>query len=403
MRLTDTKIRSLRAKNKQYKVNDGNSLFIVITPTNHKYWRYRYVLNKKEKLMALGVYPYITLSTARTKAMEAKVLLAQGIDPMEQRKVTKQEITHKQYISTVNTFENLAREWHTKTLNKWSKRHAARIIYSLEKYIFPWVGNRLISEIKPMELLILIRNIEHKGIIETAHRVLQRCGKVFKYAIITARAKVDPSAVLKGALEPVQTRHHASITDPIEIGKLLRAIDVYGGNHITKVMLKLAPLLFVRPGELRQMEWCEINFDTAEWRIPTTKMKMKSPHIVPLSKQSIHLLLQLKTLTGNSRYVFPNFHNSNKVLSQNTINHALRRLGYASSTMTAHGFRSMACTLLNEQGWNKDAIERQLAHSERNNVRAAYNYAQYLPERRQMMQEWADYLGSLSRQVMLAT
>lgn len=393
MKLTDTRVRTLKPKDKQYKVSDGKNLFLVIKPNGSKYWRFKYVFNNKEKLLALGVYPEVSIATARDRRNEAKEQLANDQDPS----FVKQIKQRAKKEAAANSFEAIGREWHSKFLSKWTKGHAQIIIGRLEKNIFPWIGNRPISEIKPIELLNLIRRIESRGAKETAHRVLQICGQIFRYAIVTVRAEVDPSAALKGALEPVNTKHHASITDPKEIGKLLAAIDNYQGYFVTKCALKLSYLLFVRPGELRQAEWSEINLDTAEWRIPAVKMKMKTLHIVPLSMQAINILRDLLPLTGSGKYVFPGVTYSNRPMSNNTVRGALRRLGYTNDEMTAHGFRSMACTLLNEQGWNRDAIERQLAHAERNNIRAAYNYAEYLPERRKMMQSWADYLGELTK------
>ncbi len=392
MKLTDVTIRNLKPREKQYKVSDGKNLFLLIKSTGAKYWRYRFFFANKEKVLAIGVYPEVTLSQARERRDEAKKQLVEGNDPSF-LKQTKQQAKKQ---SDQNSFEVIAREWHTKFLSKWTKDHAQLIIRRLEKDLFPWIGNRPISEVTSMELLRLMRRIEARGAKETAHRILQTCGQVFKYAIVTARAEIDPSAALKGALEPVQTQHYASITDPTQVGKLLRTIDDYQGFFVTKCALKLAPLVFVRPGELRKAEWSEINFDTAEWRIPATKMKMKSLHIVPLSRQALDVLRLLHPLTGDGKYLFPGVAKSARPMSENTINGALRRLGYTSNEITAHGFRAMASTLLNEQGWNRDAIERQLAHSERNNIRAAYNYAEYLPERRKMMQEWADYLEQLN-------
>lgn len=241
-----------------------------------------------------------------------------------------------------------------------------------------------------------MRRIESRGVLETAHRVLQQCGQVFRYAVATGRAERDPSTDLKGALPPVKVKHHASIVEPKLIGELLRAISRYSGSFITASALRFAPLVFARPGELRRAEWTEFDLDKAEWRIPASKMKMASTHIVPLSKQAMAIVEALKPVTGSGKYLFPSIRTATRPMSENTINAALRRLGYSGDEMTGHGFRSMASTLLNEQGWNRDAIERQLAHSERDGVRAAYNYAEYLPERREMMQAWADYLDELA-------
>ena len=298
-----------------------------------------------------------------------------------------------------NSFESVAREWHIKFSAKWTEDHKLRTLYRLEKDVFPWLGQRPISEITPPELLLVLRRIENRGAIETAHRIHQICGQVFRYAIATGKADRDSSADLRGAIPPVKKRHHASIINPKEIGDLLRAINGYNGYLVTKCALQLAPLLFVRPGELRHAEWSEFNFEAAEWRIPAHKMKMRTAHIVPLSTQAIAIFREVQALTGHAKYVFPSIRSPNRPMSNNAVLAALRRLGYTKDEMTGHGFRSMASTLLNEQGWNRDAIERQLAHSERNNIRAAYNYAEYLPERRKMMQHWADYLDQLTANV----
>ena len=281
-------------------------------------------------------------------------------------------------------------------LSKWTSNHAERILVRFKNDIFPWIGTRPISDIKAPELLNVIRRIESRNAIETAHRALQNCGQVFRYAIATGRAERDITYDLRGALQPVKSRHHASITDPKAIGALIRAISGYEGYFVTKCALRLAPLVFVRPGELRHAEWAEINFESNEWRIPAEKMKMREKHIVPLSKQVIAILQELKCLTGGGKYIFPSIRTPTRPMSEATVLGGLRRLGYTKEEMTGHGFRSMACTMLNEQGWNRDAIERQLAHAERNSIRAAYNYAEHLPERRKMMQAWADYLDSLA-------
>ncbi len=256
-------------------------------------------------------------------------------------------------------------------------------------------SDSLVAEVTAPELLSALHRVEKRGAIETAHRILQICSQVFRYAIATGRAERNVSVDLIGALAPVKKRHHASITDPVEVGKLLRIIDGYEGFFVTKCALQLAPLFFVRPGELRHAEWSEFDFEKAEWRIPAEKMKMREQHIVPLSTQAITILQELKALTGDGKYVFPSIRSSKRPMSENTVLGALRRLGYTADEMTGHGFRSLASTLLNENSWNRDAIERQLAHAERNNIRAAYNYAEYLPERRKMMQWWADYLDEL--------
>ena len=277
----------------------------------------------------------------------------------------------------------------------WAERHAFTVIRRLELNIFPWLGNRPVKLITAPELLSVLRKIEGRGAIETAHRIKQVCGQIFRYAIATGRAERDPSADLRGALASTKPKSMAAITDPKKIGGLLRAIDGYDGHITTKCALRLAPLVFVRPGELRHAEWTEIDLEKAEWKIPAHKMKMKLPHIVPLSRQAVEVLMEIKPITDDGRYIFPSLRSTVRPMSNNTVNAALRRMGYAKDEMTGHGFRAMASTILHEQGWPSDVIERQLAHSEGNSVKAAYNHAQHLPERRKMMQEWADYLDAL--------
>jgi len=297
--------------------------------------------------------------------------------------------------SWLRSFEAVAREWFAMFSPRWVEAHSSKIIRRLEVYIFPWLGTRPLKDIKALELLNTLRRIETKGAKETAHRALQICGRIMRYAVATGRAERDVSRDLMGALAPVKAQHRAAITEPTAVGVLLRTIDRYSGSFVTQCALRLAPLVFVRPGELRKAEWTEIDFDKQEWRIPAARMKMRAPHLVPLSKQAVAVLRELQPLTGDKRFVFPGSVGRDRSMSDNTVNVALRRLGYAKEEMTGHGFRAMASTLLNEQGWNRDAIERQLAHAERDGVRAAYNYAEHLPERRKMMQAWADYLDEL--------
>lgn len=387
--LTDSAIRNAKPKDKPYKLADGGGLYLLVTPKGGKWWRLDYRYNGKRKTLSMGVYPDVSLKSARDRRSEAKTQLADGIDPGEIRKATKAS------QSDANGFEAVAREWWGKREPTWSKTHSSRTILRLEKDVFPWIGARPIGEIEAPELLAVLRRIENRGALETAHRIHQSCGQIFRYAVATGRAQRDPSAALKGALPPTRQKHHASITDPKKIGELLRAVDGYEGTLITRCALQLAPLTFVRPGELRHAEWAEIDLDKAEWRIPGEKMKMRTVHIVPLSSQALKVLNEVKPLTGRGKYVFPGIRSNQRPMSENTVNTALRRLGYTKEEMTGHGFRSMASTILNEQGWHRDAIERQLARAERNSVRAAYNYAEHLPERIKMMQWWADYLDKL--------
>jgi integrase len=345
----------------------------------------------KEKRLSVGVYPDVSLKDARAKRDELRRLLANGIDPGQHRQLEKVRGVE----AAANSFEAVALEWLAKFDDSWTPGHAARIKRRLERDVFPWIGTRPISDITAPELLATLRRIENRGVLETAHRAMQNCGQVFRYAVATGRAERDPTGDLRGALPPTEQTHHASITEPKAIGELLRALTAYKGSLVTSCALRLAPLFFVRPGELRRAEWSEFNFEAAEWRIPGEKMKAGELHIVPLSAQAVAILRELHPLTGHGQFVFPGVRTNKRPMSENTVLAALRRMGYTTEQMTGHGFRSMASTLLNEQGWHRDAIERQLAHGERNKVRAAYNYAEHLPERRKMMQAWADYLDVL--------
>jgi integrase len=362
-------------------------MYLEVTPAGGKYWRMKYRFGGKEKRIAFGVYPDVSLAQARERCGQARKLLANGVDPGVVKQVSK--------AATENSFEAVAREWHIKFSPGWVTNHADKIIRRLEREVFPWLGSRPIGDVTAPELLAVLRRIETRGALDTAHRVHQNCGKVFRYAVATGRAQRDPSGDLRGAIPPAQEHHHPTITEPKRVGELLRAIAGYSGSYITRGALQLAPLVFVRPGELRKAEWSEFDLDKAEWRIPAHKMKMKAVHIVPLSTQAVLILRELHALTGTGRYVFTGARGDDRHMSENTVNAGLRRLGYAVGDMTGHGFRSMASTLLNEQGWNRDAIERQLAHAERDDIRAAYNYAEHLQERRKMMQAWADYLDRL--------
>lgn len=390
MKLTATTIKSAKPKEKPYKLFDGHGLYLEVRPNSSKRWRFKYLFEGKEKLISLGSYPLTTLKEARDKHFNKRKMLENGINPSEVRKEKKAE------KDNAHSFETVAKEWWNLTKSKWTTNHGYQIYRRLEMNVFPWVGDRNIKEITTPELLKVLRRIEARGAFEMAHRVKYNCSQVFSYAQRTGIVTQNICEPLKkDALSPVKKKHHASITDPKKVGGLLRALDSYEGHFITRCALKLAPLTFVRPGELRQAEWSEIDFEKKEWRIPAEKMKMRTIHIVPLSKQSIEVLEEIQPLTGRGKYVFPSTRSAVRPMSNNAVTGALRRMGYTSEEMTGHGFRSMASTLLNEQGYNWDAVERQLAHSERNSVRAAYNYADYIPERTKMMQEWADYLDGL--------
>lgn len=388
-KLTDTAVKNAKPKEKPYKLADASGMYLLVTPKGQKWWRLDFRLNGKRKTLSLGVYPDVKLKKARIRRQDAREAIADGVDPSDIRKKKKAA------LEGADTFKTVAEEWHKKYLPKWTPTYAEDINARLTKYVYPWLGNNTVDTITASDLLRVLRRVEEKGAHETAHKLRRHCGQIFRYAIVTGRADRDPSQDLKGALAPVKTRHFASIIEPEKIGQLLRAIGRCKGQIVTRCALKFAPLVFVRPGELRKAEWDEIDFDNAEWRIPAQKMKMDRPHIVPLSTQALEVLKELEPLTSNGRYVFPNVRTRHKPMSENTLNNALGNMGYSGDEMVAHGFRSMASTRLNEMGWNRDAIERQLAHVEGNAVRAAYNYAEHLDIRIQMMQAWADYLDAL--------
>jgi integrase len=397
MPLTDTAVRLAKPRPKAYKLFDGGGLYLEVNPAGGKWWRWKYRFAGKENRLSFGVYPEVGLKAARKKRDEARYQLGKGIDPGQARKAEKIS------IAGAESFEAISREWHAKFSSGWVASHGDRILRRLENDIFPWLGKRPIKEIKAPELLAVLRRIESRGAQETAHRAMQNCGQVFRYGVATGRAERDPTGDLRGALPPPKEKHHASIIEPRRVAELLRAIDSYRGFFATRCALQLAPLVFVRPGELRKAQWSEIEFDNEQWRIPAERMKMREQHIVPLSRQAVEILRELEPLTNRpmaSRpnapcYIFPSARTRERPMSNNAILAALRRMGYTKDEMTGHGFRSMASTLLHEQGWNHQVIERQLAHAERNAVSAAYNFAEHLPERRKMMQAWADYLDGL--------
>lgn len=392
MKLTTIQINKAKPAEKTQKLVDGKGLYLEVTPQGGKRWRHRYYFEGKEKLLSLGIYPEVSLKAARDRHFENRQKLANGINPSDVRKAEK--VSH----GGGDSFEAVAREWHAKHMHKWTESHGNSILKRLEQNIFPWLGTFATKSISPTQLLAVLRRMESRGALETAHRVRASCGQVLRYAIATGRAERDITQDIKEAIASPSHGHFASITDPEKVGELLRAIDSYEGTFIVKSALKMAPLVFVRPGELRRAEWSEINWEEKEWRIPAERMKARQQHIVPLSDQAIKILQELFPLTGcgaAAKYLFPSPRTLTRPMSDNAILSALRRMGFDKNEMSGHGFRHMASTLLNEQGWNRDAIERQLAHAERNSVRAAYNYAEYLPERRKMMQSWADYLDAL--------
>ena len=384
MALTEIQIKQAKPRDKRYMLRDDRGLYLEVMTSGNKHWRLRYWENGKEHKISLGEYPLITLRQARDKRDEIRLNRAQGISPQAQA----QE-------SPALTFEAIALEWHEKQVLPKAPPYAEKVISILRRLIFPSLGDLPINEVTAVEILTALRAIEIKGNYDTAHTALQVCGQIFRYAIATVRATHNPAADLRGALAPAIHKHNASLTNPGDISGLLRAMETFNGSFVVKCALWFSALTFCRPGEVRHAEWAEINGE--EWKIPAEKMKMKRPHIVPLSRQAAIIMEELRLVTGRGRYIFPSIRSAAGTvpMSENTVTAALRRLGFNKEEMTAHGFRSMASTILHEQGWPSDAIERQLAHVEGNAVKAAYNYAEHLPERRKMMQAWADYLDGL--------
>ena len=390
MPLTDTAIRNAKPGAKPAKIFDERGLFLLVTPTGGKWWRLKYRFDDKEKLLSLGVYPDVGLKDARTRRDEARKLLADGIDPGENRKAQKAAKQDR----AANSFEVVAREWYAKYAPNWAEHHGDRIIRRFERDIFPWIGGRPIADVTAPELLAAVRRIESRGALETAHRALGNCGQVFRYAVATGRAMRDPSSDLRGALAPVKGEHFAAITEPKQAAALLRTLDGYQGTLTVACALRLAPLVFVRPGELRNAEWADIDLDAAEWRYTVTKTD--TAHIVPLATQAVAILRELHALTGAGRYVFPGARSNGRPMSDNAILAAMRRMGIGKDEMSGHGFRAMARTILDEVlGVRPDLIEHQLAHAVKDPNGRAYNRTAHLPERRKMMQQWADYLDKL--------
>jgi integrase len=390
MPLTNTVIKNAKPSTKSKKLYDSRGLYAEISPKGGKWWRFKYRYNGKEKRLSLGVYPDISLKEARERREEARELLQRGIDPSQHRKALK-SATEK--IST-SSFELVAREWYAKFSHTWSESHSKRKLRSLERDVFPWIGGKPIDELSAPHLLSVAQRVEQRGALETAHRTIQTCGQICRYAVATGRAERDPSVDLRGALPPVKSTHFASITEPAQAAEILRSIDSYQGTLIVKCALQLAPLVFVRPGELRQAIWEDIDTENGEWRYTVTKTDTQ--HVVPLSQQAIKILQELQPLTGRGKYVFPNARSPKRPMSDNAILAAMRRMGIGKNEMSGHGFRAMARTILDEVlGFRPDFIEHQLAHAVRDPNGRAYNRTAHLPERRKMMQEWADYLDKL--------
>lgn len=390
MSLSDTLIRNAKPRTKAIKLFDGGGLYLEISPAGGKWWRLKYRFDGKEKRLSLGVYPTVSLKDVRERRDTARKLLANGRDPSEDRKATKLARAH----NMENSFELVAREWLGKFSSTWAATHQDRVIRRFERDIFPWIGSRLISEVNAPELLNVVRRIEKRGALETAHRALGNCGQVFRYAVATGRAIRDPCGDLRGALPPAKSDHFAATTDPKRVGEILRAMDGYQGTFTVRCALRLAPLLFVRPGELRRAQWVDMQLDAQEWRYTVTKTN--TPHIVPLSRQAVDILCELQPLTGHGRYVFPGARSNGRPMSDNAILAAMRRMNIDKSEMSGHGFRAVAKTILDEVlGVRPDLIEHQLAHAVRDPNGRAYNRTAHLPERRKMMQQWSDYLDKI--------
>lgn len=394
MALTDTKVKQLKplgaASGEKYA--DGGGLYLHVTATG-KYWRLSYRFAGRQKTLALGVYPDVTLAKARERRAEARTRLADGIDPG----VAKREDKLRKADAAANTFEKVARDWLATTANKRAAITQAKVTSWLEKDVFPFIGRLPVSTIRAKDVLDKVaRRMEARGIHESAHRIVQICSQVFRYAVAVGLVDRDVTADLRGALVAVEKTNYAAITEPRQVGQLLRAIHAYGGHPTAVAALKLTPLVFVRPGELRAAEWAELDLDAAEWRIPASRMKMKVEHLVPLSRQAVEVLRALQPFSGHGRYVFPSIRTGERCMSENTINAALRGMGYAKEVMTAHGFRAMARTIMDEVlGERPDLIEHQLAHTVKDPNGRAYNRTAHLPARRKMMQRWADYLDKL--------
>lgn len=386
--LTDIKIKNAKPEAKIYKIYDAEGLYLEVPPTGKKRWRLKYRFGGVEKRISLGVYPDISLREARVKRDEARQQVADGKDPSPRQQLA---------LRGQESFEAVAHEWIAKRGETWSDRHRETTLQRLSAYIFPQFGRRPIGELGPLDVLNALRIVEKRGALEAARKTLGICSLIFRYAIASARIASDPCRDLKGALATRPKGHYGAITDPTGAGALMRAIEAYHGAAVVRCALLFAAYTFVRPGELRAAEWIEFDLDAAEWTIPAEKMKMRKEHKVPLSKQALRILDEVRNISEpEAKYVFQSVRRrSDRILSENTLLVALRAMGYERGQMTAHGFRSMASSLLNEIGWRPDVIERQLAHTDKDKIRGAYNRTEYLNERREMMQAWADYLDSL--------
>lgn len=387
--LTERTITQAKPKDKLYRLSDntGNGLSLEVSPEGGKRWRFRYRFQGKAKMISLGTYPLVSLKDARSKARDAKKELESGAEPGTKKKTAQQG----------KTFQEVAKEWFDRFSSTATPRYSAEVWSRLEREVFPFIGNMLLTDIDAPTVLSILRRTEERGVIITTYKIKSHISQIFKYAIACGLAYADPSRDLSAALQSKVSKNMPSIIEPKQVGKLMIAISSYTGI-VVRHALQLGVLTFVRPGELRTAEWTEIDMEEAEWRIPAAKMKMKRPHIVPLSAQALEALRNLQPITGHGIYLFPSIRTAARPMSDVTVNAALRTLGYAQGEMTGHGFRAMASSLLAEQGWSVDAIERQLAHVEKSKIRAAYHRSEHLEERRKMMQAWADYLEELQTQ-----
>lgn len=390
MPLTDTAVRTAKATPKRQKLFDGGGLYLEVTPEGGKRWRLKYRFDGKEKLLSLGVYPEVSLKQARERREVERRHLAEGIDPSQHRKAFQAARVE----SAANSFEAVALEWFAKNVSRWSESHSSRLLHRLKVDVFPSIGARPVSEVTPRELLVALKRVEDRGAVETAHRALQSCNQVMRYAVQTDRAERNPFGDLRGGLKPVEESHFAAVTDPKEAAELLRVLDGYHGTLTVKCALRLAPLVFVRPGELRQAEWAHVDFEAAEWRFQASKTA--TDHIVPLARQAIEILKEIHALTGHGRYVFPSVRTEVRPMSNNAVLAAMRSMGIDTDKMSGHGFRAMARTMIDEQlGVPQHLIEHQLAHRVKDANGSAYNRTKHLADRKAMMQRWADYLDQI--------
>ena len=391
--LTDAALRRAHPQDTPYRLSDGNGLYLLVRPDGKRWWRLDYSFARKRQTLSLGVYPAVTLARARSRAAEIHQQLLDGIDPSAARKA---KVAAGGTAEVPDAFERIAREWHASRAPVLSSNTAANILQRLEANVFPHIGQKSVRTLRAPDVLDVVRRIEQRGLGETARRVHQLVGQVMRYAIVTGHADADPTPALRGALKSVKVRHYAAVIEPSALGAMLRAFDVYTGGAVVRAALQLQVMLFVRPGELRHLEWAELDFEAAQWRIPGEKMKMREPHIVPLAPQALTLLKGLGPLTRRSRYVFPSPRSKDRPMSENAVNVALRALGYDRDTVTGHGFRATARTILDEKlRYRVEVIEMQLAHAVRDPLGRAYNRTKYLEERKDMMLGWADYLDKL--------